>query len=157
MSMRWHPLPAPLDFGTHASMPTKLVEVTTDNTGLPCRKCLTDGQPEQKTALFSYDPFLGDSPYRQYGPIFVHAEPECQLASCASAVEADIPEQQYRWQNLSVRAFDEKHMMVGYDVVAGRDLIKKAEEVFGQDGVEYLHVHYAGPRCFAVRIDKTGY
>ena len=106
--------------------------------------------------LLSYDPFVGDSPYRQYGPIFVHAEPKCELASFAPGADLDVPEQQRGKEKLSVRAFDGQHMMVGTDVVAGGDLVEKAGEYFEQSGVEYVHVHYAGPGCFAVRVDKVG-
>ena len=155
-TMHWHPLPAALDVGTHATIPTKLVDVTAENAGgLPCRKCLTNGQLGQKMLLLSYDPFLGDSPYRQHGPIFVHSEPKCELAEFPTGVEVDVPEQQRKWDRLAVRAFDEKHMMIGFDVVAGKDLVERAERFFSETESEYLHVHYAAPGCFAVRIDKV--
>lgn len=151
--MQWHPLPMPLDVGTHATMPTKLFDVPDESTFMPCRKCLTNGQPGQKMLLLSYDPFLGDSPYRQYGPIFVHEEPKCELARVSSG--GDAPEQQLMRDKLAVRAFDGNHMMVQQDIVAGRDLVERAEKFFTETDVEYLHVHYAAPGCFAVRIDKV--
>lgn len=57
---------------------------------------------------------------------------------------------------LSVRAFDKQHMMVGFQIVDGKNLISCAESMFGAEGeaeVEYIHVYYAGPGCFAVRLD----
>ena len=48
-------------------------------------------------------------------------------------------------------------MMVGYDTISGDDLIARAETFLKERGegcAEYLNVHYAGPGCFAVRIDR---
>lgn len=110
--------------------------------------------------LISYDPFLGSSPYRQPGPIFVHEDPKCKLADFTAGIEAEVPDQQYLKEQLALRVFDGKHMMVGFEVVKGRELVEKTEEWFekmernGSEG-PYAHVHYAAPGCFAVRIDKA--
>lgn len=108
--------------------------------------------------LVSYDPWLADSPYRQSGPVFIHQDPVCELADLP--VGSLVPMQQLS-RVLSVRAFDKQHIMVGFRVVDGRDLISCVESMFGAEGeaeVEYIHVHYAGPGCFAVRLDRvTGF
>ena len=104
--------------------------------------------------LLSYDPWLGDGPYRQSGPIFVHEEPKCEKAEFP--VGSLLPEQQ-RTRLLSLRAFNGDHMMVGFDTVNGENLIERAEEFFKQGGdgyADYVNVHYSGPGCFAVRIDR---
>lgn len=104
--------------------------------------------------LLSYDPWLADSPFRQSGPIFVHEDPVCQKAEFPEG--SFLPEQQRR-RPLSVRAFNQDHMMVGYDTISGDDLLTRAEKFFeekGEEHAEYLNVHYAGPGCFAVRIDR---
>lgn len=104
--------------------------------------------------LFSYDPFLGDSPYRQPGPIFMHTEPSCTAVQIKTGDQ--LPEQQRR-RMLNVRAFDAQHMMIDVDIIDGKNLLDRAEQFFKQQGneyVEYLHVHNAKPGCFAVRIDR---
>jgi hypothetical protein len=101
--------------------------------------------------LTPYDPWKGDSPYRQQGPIYLHVEPECQLVAVAAG--AQVPEQQTR-RLLSVRAYDREHMMTEFVTTEGKNLIEKAEELFGNQQAEYIHVYNAGPGCFAVRIDR---
>jgi hypothetical protein len=113
---------------------------------------LRDGKLGEKMLLLSYDPFLGDSPYRQSGPIFIHENSECDLAEF-DETSAVMPEQQRR-RLLSVRAFDNNHMMVGADVTEGSQLVQSAEKSFSNDNVDYIHVHNAIPGCFAVRIDR---
>lgn len=119
--------------------------------GFPCRRCLRDAATGEALVLLSYDPFRGDSPYRQPGPVFVH-ERDCAPDPDAGA-EA-LPEQLTR-RLLSVRAFDADHRMCSASVVEGPDLAGAATEALAAEGVAYLHVHNAGPGCFAVRIDRA--
>jgi hypothetical protein len=102
--------------------------------------------------LLQYNPFPSpQSPYTVSGPIYVHADlQDCIPFQC----DGRVPEQQRR-RLLAVRAFDEKNMMVGFAVVEGEELGKKAGEMLGEDGVGFLLVYYAGPGCFAVRVDRA--
>ena len=150
-TIRFRPLPAPLESATSDLAP--IHSIVKANNMNPCRRCLRDAKIGDKVTLLSYDAWLGDSPYRQSGPIFVHADDSCALADL-SGEGALVPEQ-HRRRFLSVRAMDEKNMMVGFDTLEGVDLVDRAEKFFEeQRDVEYLHVHYAGPGCFAVRIDR---
>jgi hypothetical protein len=100
--------------------------------------------------LIPYNPFPADakdSPYQGPGPIFVHAH------ECAKYDKAEVSEQQTK-RLLSVRAYDGQHMMVNYDTLKGEGLVEKATDMFGDEKVQYLHVHYAGPGCFAVRVER---
>ncbi|KAL2865903.1 DUF1203 domain-containing protein [Aspergillus lucknowensis] len=142
--MKFTALPAPLTIDTPKSI-LKPVDATES---YPCRRCLQDAEIGENVLLLSYDPFLGSSPYTAPGPIFVH-HPACLPFRC----DGSVPDQQAR-RVLSVRAYDAKHMMVDQGVVPGRELEGKAEEIFRDGNVEYIHVHYAGAGCFAVRIDR---
>ena len=152
-TLRYRPLPAPVEQATNGNVPSKIIII--DSPGnYPCRKCLMDGKVSERMLLFSYDPFLGDSPYRQPGPIFVHDEPKCEMAELGPG---DFMPEQQRKRLMNVRAFDSRHMMIGHDIVDGENLLDRAEEFFGQEGneyVDYVHVHNAKPGCFAVRIDR---
>ncbi|KAK2756000.1 hypothetical protein FQN54_005798 [Arachnomyces sp. PD_36] len=138
-------LPAPLAVDEARSV-TRIVD---EESSAPCRRCLQDGKVGEEMVLTPYDPFLDTSPYSGLGPIFVHRK-ACERYEC----DGSVPDQQRR-RLLSVRAFDEKHMLVGFAVTEGKDLAEKAEGLFKDLGAEYLHAHYAGPGCFAVRVDKV--
>jgi hypothetical protein len=128
---------------------TTRVVIADEPHAYPCRRCLRDAEPGERLVLLSYDPFEGDSPYRQAGPIFVHAEP------CAPGPVplGELPDQLTR-RLLSVRSFDRDHLMTGGTVVPGDELREAAARLLENDAVAYLHVHNAGPGCFAVRIDR---
>ncbi len=141
------PLPTPLGpIDTLEPATVRLIDVDEPN-AYPCRRCLRDALPGERVALLSYDPFLGDSPYRQPGPIFVHVD------HCSPASFRELPEQLTR-RRLSVRSFDREHLMLGGLVVEGAELEATAEALLADDAVSYVHVHNAGPGCFAVRIDR---
>lgn len=137
-------LPAPLI----ADDPKAVVKVVDEKSSAPCRRCLKDGDLGEEMLLTPYDPFLGVSPYSGPGPIFVHRN-GCESYQC----DGSVPDQQRR-RLLSIRAYDANHMMVEFTFADG-DFEEKAEELFKNTNVEYLHAYYAGPGCFAVRVDKA--
>ncbi|KAL4874234.1 hypothetical protein BJY04DRAFT_225248 [Aspergillus karnatakaensis] len=145
--MKFTPLPAPLAVSNADSHPSTIRKTVDQESSYPCRRCLHDGKTGEEILLISYNPFLGSSPYTGPGPIFVHRE--CTRYEC----DGSVPEQQAR-RLLSVRAYDPEHMMVDMGVVQGRELKGKVVEIFTNDKVEYIHIHYAGAGCFAVRVDR---
>ena len=139
------PLPAPLPRHWH----TARTIVVDEADSYPCRRCLRDAEPGEIVVLLSYDPFVdgADTPYRQPGPIFVHAGP------CAYEPDRDVPDQLAR-RLLSVRSFGHDHLMLGGVVVQGAELDATAGRLLDDEAVAYLHVHNAGAGCFAARIDR---
>jgi hypothetical protein len=138
--MRVIPLPAPLTDDPGA------VRVRVDRpNAYPCRRCLRDAEPGETVLLLSYDPFVGRSPYSGPGPIYVHDH------QCAAFEGDGLPDQLTR-RLLSVRAYDDDHMLVDADVIEGTALRDEAQRLLRD--ASYLHVHNARPGCFAARIDR---
>jgi len=54
----------------------------------------------------------------------------------------------FRHRLLSLRAYDASAMLVGADVVEGRELEVAIRNLFRDEGVDYLHVHNAKPGCY---------
>ncbi len=65
-----------------------------------------------------------------------------------------VPEQ-LRIRTLAVRAFDADAMMLGWELIEGRQLEAAVERLFSDLRAAYLHVHYAAPGCHAARIDRA--
>ena len=57
-----------------------------------------------------------------------------------------------RTRTLAVRAFDAQGMMLGHELVHGRELEAAIEKLFRASDTEYLHVHFAAPGCYAARV-----
>ncbi|KAF5139012.1 hypothetical protein E5D57_002801 [Metarhizium anisopliae] len=148
-TLKLRALPTPFAVQSVPSSLTKTVQVDGEN-AFPCRRCLQDGKMGDFMLLAPYDPWLGDSPYRQTGPIFVHSTPQC-----APYKPDGLLPQQLRRRLISVRCFDSAHCLVGADVVQGDELMRVSAKMMENEKAEYIHVHYARPGCFAVRIDRA--
>jgi hypothetical protein len=115
----------------------------------PCRRCLRNAIVGEPLLLLPYDPFAVKSPYAGEGPIFVHAD-GCQ----PSKLKAGELCEQVIGRVLSIRAYDDAAMMRDAEVLAGELLADRARELLEQ-GHAFLHVHFAGPGCFAFRVDPA--
>jgi hypothetical protein len=65
-----------------------------------------------------------------------------------------VPEQ-LRIRTLAVRAFDTNGMMVGCELLEGRDLEAAIERFFANPLAAYLHVHFAAPGCYAAQVKRA--
>ena len=117
--------------------------------GFPCRVSLTDATPGERVVLVPFTHQDADSPYRASGPIFIR-----ENAQRASAGVDEVPGL-LRLRVLSVRAYDADGLMVDADVIDGRELESVVNRLFNEARVDYLHVHFARPGCFACRVDRA--
>lgn len=115
----------------------------------PCRISLTDSVPGDELILVNYEHHPVDSPYRMRFAIYVRKGEET-----FDAIDA-VPEQ-LRTRTLAVRAFDAKAMMVGRELVEGRELEAAIDRQFTDPRAAYLHIHFAAPGCYAARVDRVG-
>jgi Protein of unknown function (DUF1203) len=117
---------------------------------LPCRRCLRNAEVGEDLVLAPYDPFIVRSPYAGDGPVFVHAD-GCEPFEPAPGAVSE----QVAGRVLSVRAYDGEAMMTASTVLAGERFPQQVEELLDDDDVAFLHVHFAGPGCFAFRVDRA--
>ena len=117
--------------------------------GYPCRISLTDSAAGDEVILVNYEHHPVASPYRMRFAIYVRQGEETYDARDA------VPEQ-LRIRTLAVRAFDENAMMVGWELVDGRELEGAIERRFADPRAAYLHLHYAAAGCYAARVDRAG-
>ena len=118
------------------------------NPGYPCRISLTDSQPGDELLLVNHEHHPVDSPYRMRFAIYVRKGEETY-----DAVN-EVPDQ-LQLRQLAVRAFDANAMMVGWELIDGRELKAAIERLFAEPRAAYLHVHYAAPGCYAARVDRA--
>jgi hypothetical protein len=116
--------------------------------GYPCRVSLTDSSPGDELVLVNYEHHQVDSPYRMRFAIYVRKGEETY-----DAVD-QVPEQ-LRNRTLAVRGFDTNAMMVGWELIDGRELDAAIERLFANRAVAYLHVHFAAPGCYAARVERA--
>jgi len=117
--------------------------------GFPCRVSLNDLAPGEEAILLNYEHLPVDSPYRASHAIYVGA------GSREAFDRIDEIPQALATRLLSVRAFDAAGLMLGADVVEGRELAAAIATLFKDAKVDFIHAHYARAGCFAARIDRV--
>ena len=113
----------------------------------PCRRCLKDARAGELLVLAPYDPFTRRSPYAGEGPVFVHAD------GCEPFAGGET--EQVGGRTLSIRAYDADAMLQDAAVLPGEQFETGVKELLGDPDVAFLHVHFAGPGCFAFRVDRA--
>ena len=116
----------------------------------PCRRCLRNAEVGERLVLASYDPFTQRSPYAGEGPVFVHAD-GCE----PFRPEPGAVSEQVTGRVLSVRAYDADAMMTEAAVLEGERFAESAAALLDDERVAFLHVHFAGPGCFAFRVERA--
>ena len=116
--------------------------------GYPCRVSLTDSAPGDELILVNYEHHPVESPYRMRFAIYVRKGEER-----FDRID-EIPEQ-LRPRTLAVRAFNAQAMMVGWELIHGRELEAAIERLLADPRAAYLHIHFAAPGCYAARVDRA--
>lgn len=115
--------------------------------GYPCRVSLTDAKPGDELILVNYEHHPVASPYRMRFAIYVRKGE-------ATYDAADRIPEQLRLRMLAVRAFNAKAMMVGWELVDGRQLEGAIDRLLAKPEAAYLHIHFAAPGCYAARVER---
>ena len=114
----------------------------------PCRISLTDATPGDEVILANYEHHAVASPYRARFAISVRAGEETYDA-------VDTVPDQLRRRTLAVRGFDERGMMIGWELIEGVFLEEAIERQFANASARYLHIHFAAPGCYAARVERA--
>ena len=117
--------------------------------GFPCRVSLQDAEIGERVILVAFVHHDVESPYRASGAIFVReAAKEIELA------QGEIPDV-VTSRVMSVRAYNDKGMMVNAAVIPGKELESQIEKFFGDAKISYLHLHNAGAGCYSCRVERV--
>jgi hypothetical protein len=119
--------------------------------GFPCRVTLVDAEIGESVLLLNFEHLPGTSPYHSVGPIFVR-----EVATETYSRINEIPEVlRVPGRLLSVRAYDEKDLLVNAEVIDSAEIDQSIERLFADASIAHLHVHNAGPGCYACRIERA--
>lgn len=111
--------------------------------GFPCRISLEDAHTGQELLLLPFEHQPAASPYRASGPIYV-ARGSRQRLLAAGQVPPTVSRRQ-----ISLRAYDEAHMIVAAEVVDGTAVADQLRAFFAQPGVAYVQLHNAKRGCYS--------
>ncbi len=130
-------------------------QVVASNPGTPCRISMEDAEIGETVILVNHAHQTADTPYQANHAIFVR-----ENAKRACLDENEVP-QVIRSRVISLRYFDQDHMMIDADVVDGDAVADQLLQAFDNGKIAYVHLHYAKPAVSLPRrsgwIDRLGY
>ena len=125
------------------------IRMTVDSKpGFPCRIMLDDLDPGESVLLVNHVSH-GDGPYRASHAIFV-AEGAAQAADYADSIPPALDR-----RILSLRAFDEKGMMVDARLAQPGEADQTIRAMLDDRSVDRIDAHNAVRGCFAARIGRS--
>jgi Protein of unknown function (DUF1203) len=125
-------------------------QIVSSKPGTPCRVSMADAEIGETVILLNYSHQPGKSPYQATHAIFVR-----EGAKQANIAVNEVPEV-IRRRLISVRLFDQNHMMVDALVVPGDTVHSEISKAFERTSVAYIHLHNAKPGCFAASVNRAG-
>ena len=123
--------------------------VVPEDGGVPCRVSLEDARSGERVLLLPFVHHDVPTPYHASGPIYVR-----ENARTARLEPGEIPAMLEK-RLLSLRAYDDSHMLKESDVVEGKVLRAAIERAFADETVAYLHLHNARPGCFNCAVERV--
>jgi hypothetical protein len=120
-----------------------------DGGGNPCRHCLKMVPEGAGMLVLAHRPFPAPQPYAEVGPIFLCAE------ACEAGGGGALPEM-LASPDYIVRGYgaDDRIVYGTGGVVATEAIPARAEVLFGDAQVAYVHVRSARNNCYQVRIER---
>ncbi len=136
---------------TDAELAARLAcrQVVSSKPGTPCRVSMEDAEIGETVVLFNYEHQPEDSPYKASHGVFVR-----ENAKQAHLGVNEVPEV-IRSRMISLRYFDQHHMMIDADVVSGDQVAEELTNAFENDDLAYVHLHNAKPGCFAASAHRA--
>ncbi|MEM9407915.1 MAG: DUF1203 domain-containing protein [Acidobacteriota bacterium] len=118
--------------------------------GYPCRVSLADAKTGETLLLVNYEHMPLESPYRATHAVYVREHVETSVPAIN-----EVPEM-FRSRQISVRAFDAEGFLRPAEVVDGKELEASLERTLSTEDVDFVHLHFAAPGCYAARAVAVG-
>lgn len=122
---------------------------TTEKPGVPCRISLEDAEIGEEVLLVNYQHLPESSPFQASHAIYIR-----ENVKESSPLINQIPEM-ITDRIISIRAFDKHHMMVNADVAQGPGIAAKIIDMFNDEMIDYIHLHFAKPGCYAAKVNRA--
>lgn len=121
----------------------------TERPGFPCRVTLEDAERGDTALLLNHVSHDVANPYRASHAIFVRE------GAIAAAEFIDEVPPVFRGRLLSLRAFDDRGMMVDAVLAAPGEADAAIRRLFESPRSAYIHAHNAVRGCFAAAVERA--
>jgi hypothetical protein len=134
---------------SHDAYGNRLHPEVQTSAGAPCRHCLRRANTGETMLLFAYSPFEKRNPYKEVGPIFVHAN------GCERYTETGRIPDDFLNRPIVLRAYDASQSIATSTVVVDGKTERHLEELLADPKVEHVQARSITHGCYLFRIDRS--
>lgn len=123
--------------------------------GEPCRDVLRRARPGEEIILASYCPYEQEGPYREYGPIFILANPSDEevVRDVLPLPEGEV--KTYLGTHLVLRAYSHQQSILDAEYTTADAAMGVLENFLAMPEVAFVQARFPSYGCFACRIDRV--
>lgn len=122
----------------------------TSNPGFPCRVSLEDAAIGDELLLLPYWHHQVNTPYSSLGPVYI------RIGVTQAILPPGIVPDYVTRRIISIRAYDQRNMMIAADVSPGSAVAQRIRRLFNDPNVSYIHLHNAKQGCFSCLASRFG-
>ncbi len=122
--------------------------------GEPCRDVFRRARAGEELILASYCPFSVAGPYREYGPVFILANPEPAGATpCRLPVDGAPP---YLGASFVLRAYSREERIVDAVITTPHAAALELQRLLARQDTSFVLARFPAYGCYALRIEACG-
>jgi len=122
--------------------------------GEPLRDTFMCAVAGEEILLASYSPQQQQSPYKEFGPIFVSKACKQSQKFDLSKLLSDHTETAYLGSKFVIKAYNDDEHIVIADIVAKATAKTKITEYLKLNGIAYVQLRFAAFGCYAAKVTR---
>jgi hypothetical protein len=119
--------------------------------GEPLRDALCRAAPGEQILLASYCPFTLAGPYKEFGPVFLSAEPQSTPRLDALPLDGELP---YLASSFVLRTYSHDERIVDARMSSPQAAHDDMEAFFARDDVAFVLARFPTYGCYALRLER---
>lgn len=119
--------------------------------GEPLRDCLRRAEPGESILLASYCPFAVSGPFKEYGPVFIAADPQPLPSLSALPTQGERP---YLGASFVLRAYSKGERIVDARLSSPDSAGKDLQALWTHADTEFVLARFTTYGCYALRINR---
>ncbi len=121
----------------------------------PCRDVLRFARPGEEVILASFCPFTQAGPYKEFGPVYVLANPTEEDVQRAKLPLPIAGSATYLGERFALRAYDYTESIIDGELAAAADAETIVARFLDRPEVVFVQARFPAHGCFACRIERA--
>jgi hypothetical protein len=123
--------------------------------GEPCRDVLRRARPGEEVILASFCPFTKSGPFKEYGPIYVLADPLDEAVPRNELPLVQPEPEPYLRKQFALRAYNDSEEIIDAALVKSTEAEEVLDRFLMSLEVTFVDARFPTYGCFALRIQRS--